>query len=168
MPGDLEKIIIGLPREAYGSNYETHLLEQYKLYVQMADKISERRQTANTYFLTINTALVALLGIVWPATEKLVDVLWYVIAGLAGMILCYSWYRLLRSYKDLNSGKFRVVGVIEKYLPLRPYDAEWESLGRGKNSKLYLPFTHIEAKIPWVFFALYLGVIAISIYCRIC
>jgi len=31
--------------------------EQYKLYVEMADKISERRGHANTFFTTVNTLL---------------------------------------------------------------------------------------------------------------
>ena len=53
-----------LPAPEYGEKYQEHLLEQYKLYVQMADKISERRQSANTFFLTINTVLIAFLGIV--------------------------------------------------------------------------------------------------------
>ena len=35
-------------------------LEQYKLYVEMADRISSRRQNANSFFLSINTAIVAL------------------------------------------------------------------------------------------------------------
>src|SRR2546426_1964670 len=37
-------------------------LEQYKLYVEMADRISARRQTANEFFLSVNTVIVALLG----------------------------------------------------------------------------------------------------------
>ena len=30
--------------------WHSHLLDQYKLYVEMADRISQRRATANTYF----------------------------------------------------------------------------------------------------------------------
>src|SRR5256885_4461010 len=37
-------------------------LEQYKLYVEMADRISSRRLTANSFFLTINSAIIALGG----------------------------------------------------------------------------------------------------------
>jgi hypothetical protein len=53
MSDELERILIGLPKEAYGSNYETQLLEQYKFHVQTAGKISKRMQTAKTYFLMI-------------------------------------------------------------------------------------------------------------------
>src|SRR5688572_22148897 len=110
---DLKGDLKGVPKDIYGSEYSSHLLEQYKLYVEMADKISERRQTANSFFLTINTALVALLGIAWRPAERLGGPLWYIIVGVSGLILCYFWYRLVRSYSDLNSGKFRVVHAIE-------------------------------------------------------
>src|SRR5947208_1921235 len=132
---DLRRDLKGVPKDVYGGEYTSHLLEQYKLYVQMADKISERRQSANTFFLTINTALVAMLGIVWPPTEQIIRPVWYLIVSMAGLALCFSWYRLLRSYRDLNSSKFRVVHAIEQLLPIRPYDAEWTSVGRGADRK---------------------------------
>lgn len=168
MAEDLDGDLKGVSKETYGSDHADHLLEQYKLYVEMADKVSERRQAANTFFLTINTALVAMLGIVWPRAEGLMGSAWYAIVGIAGLILCYSWYRLLKSYRDLNSGKFRVVHAIEKHLPIRPYDAEWTSLGRGEDPKLYLPFTHIETKVPWIFFSIYVGLIVIAFVSRVC
>lgn len=49
--------LIGIPESAYGPEYKPHLLELYKLYVEMADHISDRREKANSFFLTINTAL---------------------------------------------------------------------------------------------------------------
>ena len=53
---DLDEYLYGISPDKYGGEYQNHLLEQYKLYVQMADKISERRQSANSFFLTVNTA----------------------------------------------------------------------------------------------------------------
>ena len=78
------------------------------------------------------------------------------IMHLAGIAISYMWYRLIRSYRDLNSAKFKVIHQIEKKLPLSPFDAEWEAVGRGENSSLYLPFTHIEIGIPWVFLVLHM------------
>lgn len=146
----------------YGERYQDHLLEQYKLYVQMADKISERRQSANRFFLTVNTALIAFLGLVAnPAAGGNAGIAtspplpWVLAVSAAGVVLCFTWYRLVRSYKDLNSGKFKVIHAIESKLPSSPYDAEWEAVGRGEEPKLHMPFTHIEIRIPWVFAALY-------------
>jgi len=48
----------------YGDQYNEHLLEQYKIYVNSAEKNSEQRLKANEFFLAVNTAIVALLGFV--------------------------------------------------------------------------------------------------------
>ena len=144
----------------YGQNYKPHLLEQYKVYVEMADRISARRQTANSFFLSVNTAIIALIAYVNFGSDK-TDFYWLV--SLAGMILCYMWYRLIRSYKGLNTAKFKVVHEMEQKLPFAPYDIEWDKAGRGENPKLYLPFTHTEMIIPWVFFAVHVVVFLESV-----
>jgi hypothetical protein len=73
----------------------------------------------------------------------------------AGLVICYLWYRLIRNYRDLNSAKFKVIHELEKRMPSRPYDAEWEALGRGTKPGLYLPFSHLEMIVPWVFFVVH-------------
>lgn len=138
------------------------LLDQYKVYVEMADRISARRQIANTYALSINSALIALVG--YLASQKgaasLTDGGLFWTVAIAGMVLNYVWYRMIRSYSDLNTAKFLVIHEIEKRLVISPYDAEWEAVGRGNDKSLYLPFTHIEKWIPWVFFGLHTAVFA--------
>jgi uncharacterized membrane protein YuzA (DUF378 family) len=153
----------GVAKDNYGSNYTEHLFEQYKLYVEMADKISARRQTANTFFLTINTAVVALLGAVLPSTDRLLNTAWYVVVGLAGLLLCFFWFQLLSSYRNLNTAKFNIVHEIERKLPIRPYVAEWASVGKEKDGKSYLPFTHVETRVPWIFAALYVALTVIAL-----
>ncbi|GCC10016.1 hypothetical protein IPdc08_00034 [archaeon] len=142
--------------EEYGSNYKAHLLEQYKLYVEMADRLSSRRQSANSFFLSVNTAIIALVGYLNFGSKASSEFYWLV--SLSGIVLCFMWYRLIRSYKDLNSAKFKVIHEIEAQLPLAPYDMEWDKVGRGKNSRLYLPFTRVEVLIPWVFLVLHVFV----------
>ncbi len=163
----LDNDLIGVPKTKYGADYHAHILEMYKLYVEMADKISERRQTGNSFFLTLNSAIVALVGYVNLSSDELPrnagSLFWLV--PVAGMVLCYLWYRLIRSYKDINSGKFKVVHAIEKLLPLHPYDAEWTALGKGEDPKLYLPFTNTEMVVPWVFFAIHL-IVAVAGFFR--
>lgn len=143
----------------YGDNYKSHILEMYKIYLEMTDRISNRRQSANSFFLSINSALIGFIGYISVREDLKFN--W--IIALAGIILCYTWYRIVRSYKDLNSGKFRVIHEIEKELPISPYDAEWKTLGEGKDSKLYLPFTNIELKIPIVFGIIHLLTMIISL-----
>ncbi len=159
----IAKVLISVPKETYGDNYNAHMLEQYKQYLNMADKISDRRSTANTFFLTINTGLLSAFGIANLASQKVSPPL-FIVGSIAAIILSYSWYRLVRAYRDLNTAKFKVVHEIENHLPVRPFEAEWEAVGRGKDKKLYYPFTHIENKVPFVFIFLYMFVILYSVH----
>jgi len=163
---DIDKMLFKTGESEYGNDYHAHYLEMYKLYVEMADRISMRRQSANSFFLTINSAIIAVLGYVQfgvylgakLGVEQAQTNDFYWIISVLGMTLCFIWFRLVRSYKQLNSAKYKVIHHIEQRLPIAPYDAEWEAVDRGKERKLYQPFTHIEVKIPWIFFALNLAV----------
>ena len=153
-----EKVAATLPgvdSAEYGPAYRDHSLEIYKVYVEMADRISQRREKANSFFLAVNTALIALVA--KDIFGGNVAAHWAVelLVPLAAGVLCYLWYRIIRSYRDLNSAKFKVIHAIEKQLPLRPYDAEWESVERGRDPKLYLPFTNVEVLVPWLFMVLH-------------
>lgn len=127
------------------------LLEQYKLYVEMADKISERRSSVNTFFLTANSIILTVISINGFDIAKFS---WLITA--VGLILSYTWYYLLQSYKLLNSGKFRVVHKIEQKLPLNLYAFEWEILGEGKDRAKYWPISHIEKILPALFAIIYI------------
>ncbi len=147
--------------EQYGHDYRAHLLEQYRLYVEMADKMSERRQSANSFFLSVNTVIVGLVSYFTlnDACRRLVALLSPI--NIAGLVICYTWYRLMRSYRDLNTAKFKVIHELEQELPASPYDCEWEKVGRGTNRSLYLPITRVEMSVPWVFFGLHACVLAL-------
>lgn len=160
----LEKKLFVFTSEKYGDRYIEHLLEQYKIYINSAEKISDRRQKSNEFFLTLNSALVALLGFIATKTngDEIRSLLF--LASIAGIVICYLWYRIIRSYKGLNSGKFKVVHAIERRLPLALYDTEWEALDRGKNKKIYWPFSHIELIVPWIFIVIYLIIFLTTVH----
>ncbi|WP_420481819.1 RipA family octameric membrane protein [Comamonas piscis] len=80
--------------------WHSHLLDQYKLYVEMADRISQRRTAANTYFLSVNSAILAFVGYLTSKTEP-VDYMW--LLALAGCMLTLFWYNIINSYKNLNT-----------------------------------------------------------------
>jgi hypothetical protein len=146
-----------------GPEQRQEILEQYKLYVSMADKISDRRQTANSFFLGINTAVVAFLGYASAGKDPGAVVRSYWFIAPAGILLSYFWSRLIRSYRDLGAAKFRVIHEMERFLPMCPYDAEWSTAGRGRDPKRYKPLTHIEIGVPWLFLLLYLIVMVWNI-----
>jgi hypothetical protein len=62
----------------------------------------------------------------------------------------------VRSYRQLNTAKFKVVGALEDRLPASPYwHAEWVALGEGKDWRKYLPLTHLEQWVPVLFGLVY-------------
>lgn len=144
------------PGDDYPKNekWHGHLLEQYKLYVEMADRISQRRTTANSYFLTLNSAILGFVG--YLTSKDSTEYLW--LLAVAGGTLSYLWYAIIISYRNLNSAKWLVVHEIEKLLPISPYDAEWAAVERGTNPVLYRPISHVESWVPWVFLSLHLFV----------
>ena len=136
---------------------DPRLLELYKLAVDMADRVSARRATANAFFLTVQTALVAVLGVAAPNLAR--SPWWVSLAvALAGLVLSGSWWLQLRSYRDLNRAKFSVINSVEQQLPIQIFAAEWTLLkqdGLGRWRGRYAELGVIERIVPAVFAALY-------------
>ncbi|MFI9050065.1 hypothetical protein [Streptomyces sp. NPDC053427] len=151
---------------AGGEKYQSAVMEQYKLYVEMADRISARRSLTNTFFLTVNAALLTAAGAVSRSFLRELPVWGLLLAALVGCCQCTVWLLLIRSYKQLNGAKYRVIGELEKRLPARLYlEAEWSELGEGKSWKDYVPLTRVELAVPGTFAVLYavaLGMVLIA------
>jgi hypothetical protein len=140
-----------------GAPTESVELELYKLAVEMADRISARRALANTFFLTVNTGLAALLG-----GE---DLRWYVAA--AGIVFAFAWWWLLQSYRKLNSAKFEVINAIEPRLPVRLFSEESKHLENPRRLwppgelwawlKGYHELGTAERIVPLAFVAIYVA-----------
>lgn len=135
------------------SMYKDHVFKQYKLYVEMADRISARRSIANTFFLTLNTLVV---GAISTCAERF-SRLSVIALCIAAIVLCHVWKCMINSYRQLNTAKYAVIGELEKRLPSSPYwSAEWNALGEGKDPKKYKQLTAVEKWVPIVFMCLYL------------
>ncbi len=147
------------PDHEYSKNtqlLQNHILEQYKIYVEMADRVSARRNLANVFFLSLHTTILGAVGFAFQKIE-LIEPAWLIWLPLGGVIvMCYVWWFLLQSYRQLNTAKYQVVGDLEKRLPASPYwVAEWKKLGEGNDPSLYVPLTNLEKFIPLVFGFLY-------------
>jgi hypothetical protein len=150
----------GVGPESYvepSDKYQAAILDQYKLYVEMADRISARRGLTNTFFLTLNTAIFTVIGVFWK--EHTAAAKWLLAFPLVVALgQCVAWYWLVRSYRQLNTAKFMVVGALEARLPASPYwRAKWKALGEGKDRSKYWPLTHLEQWVPVLFGLSYLG-----------
>jgi hypothetical protein len=118
------------------------LLELYKNAVEMADRVSSRRAGANTFFLTLNTALAAVVGIVSSARKPpphssapSFDAFGLVLTAVAGIVLAIVWRALLAYYRRLNAAKFDVINKLERQLPAQPYAEEWAILHPGEPTE---------------------------------
>lgn len=132
-------------------------LDLYKIMVESSEGLVSRRQGVNTFFLTINGALLTASGIIVQSSDggRLGGVGVAVLA-VAGAILCLAWRSLITSFGQLNRGKFQVINTIERYLKAAIYAAEWEALGRGENPRVYLSFTSREIWVPNALLVLYI------------
>ena len=140
-----------------GEKYQAAILEQYKLCVDMADRASARRGLTNTFFLGLNTALVAFGGAVWGRTHGLSDEL-IVFALAVAVAQCFVWAAIVRSYAVLSSAKYQVVTELEARLPAAVFGHEWDRLTQAR-------YRHLSARerlVPALFAAAYL-VAAITI-----
>jgi hypothetical protein len=144
--------------DSYGGaeTYRAAILDQYKLYVEMADRISNRRGLTNTFFLSLNTLVFTLFGVFWKDRPHHVSTGALILLLLIALGQCSAWWVIVRSYRQLNSGKYEVVGLLEERLPASPWwGAEWKALGEGKDWRVYVPLTHVEQWVPLLFAAVY-------------
>ena len=116
---------------------EELLLAQWQTCVEMANSISQRRDSMNNIFVTLNLAIIAAVSIVWDIKSILILI--------AGIVVCALWLLFIRNYKQLNSAKFDVINRIEKKLPAQPFFEEWKKL---KNNKKYMDGTKLEKRLP--------------------
>lgn len=142
------------------------IFELYRIAVEQADRVSARRASANSYFLTTQTGLAALVGLIGSLDEGSDAVprsdVALVATAIVGLALCAAWWLLLRSYRDLNAAKFKVITEIEtEHLPLQIFQREWDFL---KSDEVlpwwkgrYAELGFVERFIPALFAAVYIA-----------
>lgn len=143
------------------------LFEEYKLYVDIMDKTSSRRDSSNNFYLTLNSAIVTLSTLLYGLSScpaYLADI-WLIIVGVIGIIVCRSWLQTINSYKKLNEGRFEVISRIEEKLPAQIFNAEWLFLKHGNEEPKseYKELTKTEIQVPWIFKVVYAAIILIGL-----
>jgi len=127
------------------------ILAQWQTCVEMANSVSQRRDTMNNIFVTLNLAIVTTISITWDIKSLFILV--------AGIVVCIIWLVFIRNFKLLNTEKFNVINTIENKLPVKPFNDEWNKL---KCNKKYKDSTKLEKLLPITFIALYvIAIIAI-------
>jgi hypothetical protein len=132
------------------------LFELYVIMVQSSESLVARRQGVNTFFLTINGAILTAAGLVISNAHSVrLEAAGLTVLTTTGGILSLAWSSLIRSFGQLNKGKFAVINRIEQLFPASIFLAEWKALGEGKKPWVYRTFSSREAWTPRAFFLLY-------------
>jgi len=131
----------------------TLLFEQYKIAVEMADRISARREGANKLFLSANSIILVFI----VTRQELSNI--HIFIGIFGIVLSYIWASIIQNYRSLNSAKYAVILEMEEKLPWKVYGDEWKKLKEGGDKKVYAKLTVVEKKLPHIFLVFYVFII---------
>jgi hypothetical protein len=130
------------------------VIDIYKTLIDMADKVSQRRQSANNFYLSVNTAIIGASAYINAIGQSALNIFLIAIAGIG---VCLVWQRNISSYKTLNEAKFKVINELENGLPVAPYTREWTHLDPDQNGTRHTPFHAVEVWVPRIFVALHVA-----------
>ncbi len=132
----------------------------YQLHADLADRVSQRREGANRLFVSLLTGLLV-FGAVFLrfGTGDLEANAVMACFGIVGALLSIAWFAVIRSYRQLNTGKFQALQELEGKLAYPFFRREWELLGEGRDRSRYWKLTVAETLLPIVFGLLFLGIL---------
>ena len=144
---------VSQPSKPSTAETNDNLLAQWQTCVEMANAVSERRDTMNNLFVTLNLAIVAAISFMWDT--KTIFLL------IAGIIVCVVWFLFIQNFRELNKAKFEVINKIESRLPIKAFADEWKHL---KKNRKYIEGTKLEKVIPVTFGLLYIGIFLFIVF----
>ena len=130
------------------------ILRQYELMVNSTLQVTNWRQSANKFYLTINSTLIAIAAYLYnisPSTGWII--------GVIGLGITLLWYDTILYFRVLNKSKFAVIHEIEKKLPIMLFRLEYDHFLKEKRRIV----TQIECKIPCLFAVVYFAIIVIPV-----
>ncbi len=141
---------------------KSELVDQYKMFQRSSEDLVSRRQSVNSFYISVNSALVSLVGIVIGLTDMPTKFYALLFMCITGIILDFSWFQILDSYGILNAAKMKVINMLEEQLPVTLYEAEWNVMSDKLNNKKYVSFTSSEKRVPIVFALIYLIIASVA------
>lgn len=135
---------------------ESTVLAMWQTCVDMANASSQRRDTMNNLFASLNIALIAATSIVWDIKS--------IIMAVAGIFLCGVWIAFVCYFRRLSAAKYAVINDMEKKLPIQPFADEWNCL---KSQMKHVEGTKLEKVLPIAFALLYIVIVVIMIIAKV-
>lgn len=152
--------------------------EEFRLYYESTEKVTDRRLAANNWNYTVCAAtLVAIAAVTgWGFRRPaflIVAVIAILLLCVMAVLYCTLWVGQIRDFKTLNNAKFTILNEMaycvcfsedpaDSRVSYRPFEREWTELERVRalskvtSSKiLALRSSNIEFMIPRTFRALF-------------
>jgi hypothetical protein len=135
-------------------SFQNLLMEQYKIYVEMTDRISSRRNWTNIFFLTLHAIVVGVMGLSLSRSPYIPQIGLLLMPLMGLLVLCYAWGRLAQWYRHMLTTRHTIITQLEQRLPSSPSSAA----DRQELSKegYFNPLNRMEKTLPFVFGILYI------------
>lgn len=120
-------------------------IEQYKIMVSSTEKVTEQRLKVNNLFFTITSSILSVALVLGKAFGfSIAANIGILVLATLSYIVSFFWEKLINSYGNLNTGKFRIIDKIEKQLRTNMFEDEWKVL---KDDLKYESNTQTEINI---------------------
>lgn len=150
--------------------------EEFKLFLESAERVTDRRLELNRTNASISLLIIAGLGtsLAWVYDKKdlfPIAVLAIAMISLLAAMFCRWWWQQIESYKELNGAKFQILNDMARRTVFsidekntvpsyEPFAKEWQTLEERMalqkfQSRLALGASWSELTIPKSFLFLY-------------
>ncbi len=133
--------------------------DEYKFFAEATQGLSDRRQAATQTYLTVNTAIFAVLAFLikdggfreWGLVAVTLPL--FLVGGLA----CSIWYKIITQYRALIGWRYDQLMAMEQAVPEshQMYLKEWDDFFKPRRGKEKFGFSRLEIWLPRLFLGLY-------------
>ena len=122
---------------------ESYKFEQYKMFVESAEKNSEKRINQNNLYLTINILFISYILV------KDIELKFLILLSSIGIVVCIIWYLTIGNYSKRNKIKYDIINEMETEFGSL-YKEEW------KRISILTPLSKYEQAISIIFLLIYI------------
>ncbi|WP_443053537.1 RipA family octameric membrane protein [Streptomyces sp. IBSBF 3352] len=123
--------------------------EEYRLYYESTERVTERRLAMNRWNYSVLTASLLAIGVVlgWASSHDaflLVGIIGILVLSAVACFMCFYWLKQIDDFKALNTAKFEVLNNMAPLVTFEGpngvsaaksfncFDKEWQELARAQ------------------------------------
>ena len=133
---------------------------EYRLALDQANKLADRRQAITTTYLSVNAALTGAIAFLFkdghlPDVSSQIAVLALLFSGV---LACGLWRRLIKHYSALTGWRYEQIRSLENQLPggSKLVTKEYQELYFKQQGKKDTRISPYETNLTWLFTTIYL------------